>query len=209
MAGEINQMPQGFLNLAVFISGSGSNLQALIDACKQPGFPAKISFVLSNKEDAYGLERAKTAGIPTEILNHKGFARREDYDHALLEILARYPVDLICLAGFMRILTPVFIRPWEGKIINTHPALLPRHGGEGMFGHHVHEAVLESGDKESGPSIHFVTAEVDRGPIILQRRVPVLPEDTPDTLAARVLTEEHKAYPEAVRMIAEGKVRFE
>lgn len=208
MAGAVNhQTPP--LRLAVFISGGGSNLQALIEACKTPGFPASISFVLSNKADAYGLERAKAAGISTEVLSHREFSCREDYDRALLDILARYPVDLICLAGFMRILTPVLIKPWEGKIINTHPALLPRHGGEGMYGHHVHEAVLASGDKESGPSIHFVTAEVDRGPVILQRRVPVLPHDTPDTLAARVLAEEHKAYPQAVRMIAEGKTRFD
>jgi phosphoribosylglycinamide formyltransferase-1 len=196
------------LRLAVFISGGGSNLQALIEACHAPDFPARITLVFSNKAEAYGLERAKAAGIPTEVLSHKDFASREDYDRAILKILARYEVDLICLAGFMRIITPVLIRPWEGKIINTHPALLPRHGGEGMFGHHVHEAVLESGDAESGPSIHFVTAEVDRGPVILQARVPVLPGDTADTLAARVLAEEHKAYPEAVKLIAEGKARF-
>lgn len=196
------------LKLAVFISGSGSNLQALIDACRMPDFPARIALVFSNKADAYGLERARQAGIPTETLSHRDFSSREDYDRAILGILGRYEVDLICLAGFMRIVTPVLIRPWEGKIINTHPALLPRHGGEGMFGHHVHEAVLESGDSESGPSIHFVTADVDCGPVILQARVPVLPGDTPDTLAARVLAEEHKAYPEAVRMIAEGKAGF-
>ncbi|MCD8496663.1 MAG: phosphoribosylglycinamide formyltransferase [Alphaproteobacteria bacterium] len=196
------------LDLAVFISGSGSNLQALIDACRDPDFPARIAVVFSNKEDAYGLTRAKSAGISTETLSHKGFSSREEYDAAAVSIIKRYDPDLICLAGFMRILTPVFITPFAGRIINTHPSLLPRHGGEGMFGHHVHEAVLAAGDSESGPSIHFVTAEVDRGPVILQRRVPVLPDDTPDTLAARVLAEEHKAYPDAVRMIAEGKVSF-
>lgn len=196
------------LNLAVFISGSGSNLQALIDACAEPSFPARIALVFSNKADAYGLERARKAGIPTEYLSHKGFAGREEYDSKVLEILGKYPVDIICLAGFMRILTPVLIKPWEGRMINTHPALLPRHGGEGMFGRHVHEAVLAAGDAESGPSIHFVTAEVDKGPVILQRRVPVLPGDTPDTLAARVLEQEHLAYPEAVRMIAEGRAVY-
>lgn len=193
------------LQLAVFISGSGSNLQALIDACKNPDYPAEISVVISNKPDAYGILRAKKANLPVEIIDHREFSDRAQFEKEIQTVLARFPVDLICLAGFMRILTPDFVMPWEGKIINTHPALLPKHGGEGMYGEHVHKAVLAAGDAESGVSIHYVIPEVDRGQIILQKRVKVLPDDTAETLAARVLEQEHVAYTEAVRMIAEKR----
>lgn len=191
------------LNLAVLISGIGSNLQALIDACADDNFPAKISVVLSNRPDAYGLQRAAAAGIPTEIIDHKKHDSREAFDQAMLEALSTYDIDLICLAGFMRILTPVFINEWAGKILNTHPALLPKHGGEGMYGAHVHRAVLAAGDNESGVSIHIVTEECDQGPVILQRKVPVKPDDTIETLSARVLEQEHIAYPQAVAQIAQ------
>lgn len=192
------------INIAVLISGGGSNLQALIDACADESFPARISLVVSNRPDAYGLTRAKNAGIPTEIVDHKNFKTRDDFDTALLRAIAPFDVDLICLAGFMRILTGTFINAWDGKILNTHPALLPLHGGEGMFGHHVHKAVLDAGDTKSGASIHIVTEECDQGPVVLQKSVPVHANDTVETLAARVLEQEHNAYPEAIRIIAQS-----
>lgn len=191
------------IRIAVLISGSGSNLQALIDACTDSDYPAEIAVVLSNKPDAFGLERAEAAGIPGVIVDHKDFQSREDFDAALLAALSPYSVDLVCLAGFMRILTPVFIGAFAGRILNTHPSLLPKHGGEGMFGAHVHASVLAAGDDKSGVSIHEVTQGVDQGPVVLQRQVPVLDDDTPETLGARVLREEHIAYPEAVRIWAE------
>jgi phosphoribosylglycinamide formyltransferase-1 len=193
------------LHLAVLISGGGSNLQALIDACAEDDFPAQIDIVISNRPGAFGLARAEKAGIPAEIVDHTKFDSREAFEAAMQDILSRYKIDLVCLAGFTRILTPGFVRQWAGKIINTHPALLPRHGGAGMHGAHVHKAVLAAGDEESGVTIHYVIPEVDRGEIILQRRTCVLAGDTPESLAARVLAEEHIAYVEAVRLIAEAK----
>lgn len=191
------------LGLAVFISGNGSNLQSLIEACAEPSFPATLELVLSNRPEAFGLERAKRAGIDTAVIDHKQFKTRETFEEALTEALKGYNIDLICLAGFMRILTSGFISRWENKIINTHPSLLPKHGGPGMFGGHVHRAVLDSGDTQSGVSIHYVIPQVDQGPVILQKTVPVLKGDTPETLGKRVLEQEHLAYPEAIRMIAE------
>ncbi len=194
------------INLAVLISGGGSNLQALIDACAKPDFPAQISVVISNKPSVRGLERAKEANIPARLVDHRSRSSRDLFEHDLQGALAEFDIDLICLAGFMRILTPAFVKQWEGRIINTHPALLPKHGGEGMHGEHVHKAVLAAGDAESGATIHYVIPEVDRGDIILQKRVKVMPWDTVETLAARVLKQEHIAYPEAVRLIAEKLV---
>lgn len=191
------------IKLAVLISGSGSNLQALIDACAASDYPAEIAVVISNKAGAYGLERAESAGIPTHVINHRDHNGREAFDAALVEALQPHGVDLVCLAGFMRILTPVFINAFQGRLLNTHPALLPKHGGKGMYGEHVHKAVLTAGDAESGCSIHEVIVDVDQGPVILQRSVPVEDGDTAESLAARVLAQEHIAYPEAVRMIAE------
>lgn len=185
------------LNLAVFISGRGSNLQSIIDACRNPDFPARISFVLSNKSEAYGLERAHKSGIPTAVVLHKDYPTREAFEDAMMAELARHPVDLICLAGFMRILTPHFINRWPDKIINIHPSLLPDYKGL-----HTHERALADGKKEVGCTIHYVVPEMDSGPIIMQKRVPILPGDTPDTLAARVLEQEHIAYPEAIRKLA-------
>lgn len=194
------------LNLAVLISGGGSNLQALIDACAQDDFPARIQVVISNRPDAFGLERAKNTGIPAHCIDHTAYENRSAFETALQEKLTHYPIDLICLAGFMRILTADFINQWPSKIINTHPALLPLFGGKGMYGEHVHAAVLAAGLRESGASIHYVIPEVDQGPVIVQKTVPVLEGDTIETLSARVIAEEHIAYPEAVRMIA-GKMQ--
>ena len=193
------------LNLAVFISGGGSNLQAVIDACAGDNFPARIQIVISNTADAYGLERAKAEGIPAVVIDHKDYKGRAEFENALQVALSKHEIDLICLAGFMRILTPNFIEKWPNKIINTHPSLLPKYGGKGMFGTHPHEAVLEAGDDVSGCTIHYVTAGVDEGEIIIQKSVDVLPDDSVESLAARVLAQEHIAYVEAVRKIAETR----
>lgn len=186
------------LNLAILISGRGSNMQALIEACKNPDYPAQISAIISNQPGAAGLQRAKEASVPTEVVDHKEYQGRKSFEDALLRTLENYPVDLICLAGFMRILTPHFINHWKNKIINIHPSLLPDYKGL-----HTHERVIQDKKKESGCTVHYVVPEMDSGPVIVQERVQVLPEDTPETLAARVLEQEHIAYPEAVRIIAE------
>jgi phosphoribosylglycinamide formyltransferase-1 len=186
------------INLGVLISGRGSNLQALIDACADPDFPAQIAIVISNIEGAYGLERAKKADIPATTISHKNYKTREAFEDEIHEILIERNVDLVCLAGFMRILTPHFIGRWPGTLINIHPSLLPDYKGL-----HTHERVLEDGKPESGCTVHYVVPEMDSGPTIVQKRVPVKAGDTPETLAARVLEQEHIAYPEAVRMIAE------
>ena len=200
-------MSKSKLNLAVLISGSGSNLQALIDACKDPTYPAQINVVISNRPDAYGLERAKGENIPTFCIDHKKYTDRVEFENDVQKNLDQYSIDLICLAGFMRILTADFINKWPEKIINTHPALLPKFGGEGMYGAHVHKAVLDARESESGASIHYVIPEVDQGPVIAQARVPVLDGDTVESLSARVIAEEHKLYPEAVRRIAEAQIQ--
>lgn len=191
------------LNLAVLISGSGSNLQALIDSCKDENFPAQINVVISNRPDAYGLKRAEKEGIPAITIDHTTYENRNSFEDAIQNALKEYPVDLICLAGFMRILTADFINEWPNKIINTHPALLPKFGGKGMYGEHVHRAVIEAGEQKSGASIHYVIPEVDQGPVIIQKTVPVLEGDTIETLSTRVIEQEHIAYPEAVKLIAE------
>lgn len=191
------------LNLAVFISGRGSNLQSLIDACQNADFPARITLVLSNKPDAYGLQRAAQAGIPTCVVDHKNYAGREAFEDALQDALQQHSVDLICLAGFMRILTAGFVQPWEGRMINIHPSLLPAYKGLD-----THARAIQAGEKYAGCSVHYVTPGMDEGPIIIQRAVPIEAQDTAETLSARILPEEHIAYPEAVRMIANGKVRY-
>ena len=195
------------LNLAVLISGSGSNLQALIDACADSDFPAQIVLVISNNPDAYGLQRARDAGIKTAIINHKDFDNRAAFEDEIQAALDKQPIDLICLAGFMRILTADFVEKWPQRILNTHPSLLPKFGGEGMYGHHVHQAVIDAGEAESGCSIHYVIPEVDQGPVIIQKTVKVMPEDTAETLAERVIAREHIAYPEAVRLLADEKLK--
>lgn len=192
------------LNLGVLISGRGSNLQALIDACATAGFPARIALVLSNKPDAAGLARAQAAGIATAIVNHRDFPDRESFERAVDEKLQAAGVELLCLAGFMRVLTAWFVQRWQGKLINIHPSLLPSFPGVD-----THARALAAGVRFSGCTVHYVVPDVDAGPIIVQAAVPVLAADTPDGLAARILQAEHRAYPFAVRLIAEGKVRID
>ncbi len=187
--------------VGVLISGSGSNLQALIEACQQPDFPAEIAVVLSNKADAYGLERAKLVGIPAHVLSHKDFGTRDEYDAELHQMLNRHLVDVVCLAGFMRILSDGFVARWHDAMINIHPSLLPSFKGA----HAIRDA-LAAGVKVTGCSVHFVRAEMDSGPIIAQAAVPVLPGDNESKLAARVLEQEHKIYPLALRLFADGKL---
>ncbi|MBF0247685.1 MAG: phosphoribosylglycinamide formyltransferase [Alphaproteobacteria bacterium] len=190
------------LKLAVLISGRGSNLQALIDACQDETFPAEIVLVLSNKDDAYGLERARVAGIPTAVLNHKAYADRESFDAAMTEKIVEAGAEFVCLAGFMRLLSDDFVRAWRDRLINIHPSLLPS-----FKGLHVHERVIEEGARFSGCTVHFVRPAMDEGPIIVQAVVPVQADDTPDALAARILKQEHVIYPLAVKLIAEGRAR--
>jgi phosphoribosylglycinamide formyltransferase-1 len=191
------------LKLAILISGRGSNMSALIEACAKPDFPATISLVLSNIPDAPGLQKASGAGLATEIVPHKDYPNREAFERAMLSVIARYDVDLICLAGFMRLLSPLFVEAWEGRLINIHPSLLPDYKGL-----HTHQRALDDGRSEAGCSVHYVIPAMDEGPVILQKRVPILAHDTAQTLAERVLEQEHIAYPEAVRLIAEGKVTY-
>jgi phosphoribosylglycinamide formyltransferase-1 len=189
--------------VAIFASGGGSNAQALLDGMAEPGFPAVAVLVFSNKAAALALERAKKAGIEAVYLDPKAYSSREDYDRAIVEILQAARIDIICFAGYMRIVTPVLIKAFEGRILNVHPALLPKFGGPGMYGHHVHEAVLAAGEKESGASVHLVTEGVDEGEILLQSRVPVLTGDSLESLGKRVLEQEHRIYPQALRRLVE------
>lgn len=189
--------------LAILISGRGSNLQAFIDACKRGELAAQIAIVLSNKPDALGLERARTAGIPTACIDHRNFPDRESFDHALVHELASHAVDLVILAGFMRILTPVFITPFQGRLLNIHPSLLPKYPGL-----NTHQRALEAGDREAGVTVHFVTQELDGGPPVLQAKVPVEPGDTAETLAARVIALEHVIYLIATGWFLEGRLRL-
>jgi len=190
------------MKLAVLVSGRGSNLQALIDACQNDDFPAEIALVLSNKADAYGLERAKQAGIPTAVLSHQDFEDRETFDTAMSEKIEEAGAELVCLAGFMRLLSDGFVRQWRDRLINIHPSLLPAYKGL-----HVHERMIEEGARFGGCTVHFVRPAMDEGPIIIQAAVPIHPDDTPDELAARILEQEHVIYPAAVKAIAEGRVR--
>jgi len=194
------------LKVAVLISGRGSNLQALIDAFGPhvPDSPVRIALVLSNKADALGLERAAKAGIKTEIVDHKAFAAREDFDVAMDREIRAGGAEFVALAGFMRLFTPQFVTTWKDKLINIHPALLPAFPGLD-----THKRALQAGVRFHGATVHFVRHETDTGPIIAQAAVPVLPGDDEDTLAARVLQAEHKLYPLALRLVAEGKVRVE
>lgn len=191
-------------NLAILISGSGSNLQSFIDQVQSGELQAKISVVLSNKPDVKGLERAQNAGIATEVIEHKHFASREEFDQALVNTLNKYPVDLVILAGFMRILTPVFIQPFQGRLLNIHPSLLPKYPGL-----NTHQRALEAGDTVAGATVHFVTEELDGGPPIVQAQVPIQSGDNPETLAAKVLIQEHKIYPQAARWYAENRLRLD
>ncbi|MBI3591446.1 MAG: phosphoribosylglycinamide formyltransferase [Candidatus Melainabacteria bacterium] len=186
--------------IAVLVSGTGTNLQAIIDAIKSGSLNnTEISIVISNKKDAYALKRAEAEGIKNVFVNPKDFSNNLDFDKKLIEIINNYGVDLVVLAGYTKILTKVFVDSFPNKIINIHPALLPDFGGKGMYGSKVHEAVLKSGIKESGCTVHFVTNEVDNGPIIFQTKVPILEGDTVDSLSKRILKEEHKSLVEGIK----------
>jgi phosphoribosylglycinamide formyltransferase 1 len=196
------------IKIAVFASGGGSNLQALLDAQEAGRFKGRIGLVFSNVPDAKALERAHNHMVETVAITSKGYSgSREEYDREILAICQNKKIDLICLAGYMRVLSPFFVKAFPYRIMNIHPALLPKFGGVGMYGHHVHEAVLAAKEKESGASVHFVTEGVDAGPVILQGSVKVMPTDTAQTLAERVLKVEHQLYPEAVRLFCEGKIK--
>jgi phosphoribosylglycinamide formyltransferase-1 len=191
------------LPIGVLVSGGGTNLQAIIDAIEANQLDAKIQLVLSNKAGAYGLVRAKNHGIPTEVLDHKQFSSREAYDQAVVEILQARGVELVVLAGFMRLLSPVFVQAYSNRLMNIHPALLPSFPGL-----HVQKKALEHGVRFSGCTVHFVNEECDEGPIIIQAVVPVFADDTEETLAARILKQEHRIYPRAIQLYSEGRLRI-
>ncbi|NUB06926.1 phosphoribosylglycinamide formyltransferase [Azospirillum sp. Vi22] len=193
------------LKVGVLISGRGSNLQALIDACAAPGFPADIALVLSNKADAYGLERATAAGVPVAVVSHRDFpGDKRAFEEAMDARLREAGVELVCLAGFMRLLSPWFVERWHDRMINIHPSLLPS-----FKGLDTHQRALDAGVRFHGCTVHYVRTEMDEGPIIAQAAVPVLPGDDADRLSARVLEAEHRLYPQALRLIAEGRARVE
>jgi len=190
-------------NVAVLISGRGSNLRALIQSTKDAGHPARIALVLSNKPDAEGLEIAKAAGIETVVIESRG-KERAAFDAEMDALLRGKGIEYICLAGFMRLLTTDFVQAWYGRMINIHPSLLPAFRGT-----QVHERVIESGTRFTGCTVHFVSPEVDAGPIILQAAIPVPQEATPESIAAAVLEQEHVLYPQALRLLAEGRLVIE
>jgi phosphoribosylglycinamide formyltransferase-1 len=197
------------VRIGVLASGSGSNLQAVMDAIAAGTIHGRIVLVISDQPGAYALERARGAGIETAVILSKEYASRAEFSQALADRLRASEVDLVILAGFMRVITRELTEAFAGRMINIHPALIPSFCGPGYYGHHVHEAVLNYGAKVSGCTVHFVEEDVDAGPIILQRTVPVLDDDTPDTLAARVLVEEHQALPEAVRLFCADRLRID
>lgn len=191
-------------NVVVLLSGRGSNLQALIDSTCQGDNPARITAVISNRSDAYGLQRAQQAGIATVTLDHQQFDGREAFDAALIQVIDAHQPDLVVLAGFMRILTPGFVNHYSGRLLNIHPSLLPKHKGL-----HTHQRALEAGDREHGCSVHFVTEELDGGPLVVQAVLPVVENDTAESLAQRVHQLEHLIYPLAVHWFAEGRLRLD
>ena len=191
-------------DVVVLLSGTGSNLQALIDSNDVKDSPARIRAVISNRADAYGLQRAKDAGIETRVLDHKAFEGREAFDAALIEIIDTFNPQLVVLAGFMRILSADFVRHYQGRLLNIHPSLLPKYKGL-----HTHQRALEAGDREHGCSVHFVTEELDGGPLVVQAVIPVESDDSPHSLAQRVHTQEHRIYPLAVRWFAEGRLSLD
>ncbi len=190
--------------VAVLISGRGSNMAALIEAAKAPDYPAAIALVVSNRPDASGLARAREAGIATVVIDHRPFGEdREAFERALDAQLQAHRIELVCLAGFMRLLTPAFVRRWSGRMLNIHPALLPQ-----FKGLHTHRRALAAGVKRHGATVHFVVPEMDSGPIVAQDSVPVLEGDTEASLAERVLEVEHRLYPRALRLVAAGQATF-
>jgi phosphoribosylglycinamide formyltransferase-1 len=193
--------------LAVFLSSGGTTLQNLLDRIGDGRLNAQIVLVASNNSDAFGLVRAENAGIPTAVVDRKSSALREDFSRKLFDLCREHRSDLVCLAGFLQLIS--IPDDFQGRVMNIHPALIPALCGKGFYGHHVHEAALACGVKITGCTVHFCDNQYDHGPIILQRAVPVLEDDTPDTLAARVFEQECEAYPEAIRLFAEGRLRIE
>jgi phosphoribosylglycinamide formyltransferase-1 len=195
------------VRIGVLVSGGGTNLQAIIDAVESGILKgrAEVAVVISNKADVFALERAKKNHIPAIFADRKQFKDGIAYCENLVEVLKKYRVDLVCLAGYLLKLEPNFVRAFHGRILNIHPALLPKFGGKGMYGHHVHEAVVAAGEQESGATVHWVDEEYDHGSTVVQGCVPVLAGDTPEILAKRVLEVEHKIYPEAILKVISGK----
>lgn len=196
------------LHLAVLASGGGTNLQAIIDACEGGEIDAQVVLVVSNNSDAGALQRARTHGIPDLHLSSKQFDSQEKFDTRLLEVLAEYKVDLVILAGYMKLLSPSVVSAYRHRMLNIHPALLPSFGGKGMYGLRVHQAVIESGAKFSGVTVHVVDEQYDHGPIVAQQVVPVMDDDTPEILAKRVLVQEHQIYKQVIQLFAEHRVRI-
>jgi phosphoribosylglycinamide formyltransferase-1 len=190
--------------LGVLISGRGSNLQAILDAIREGRLDARVGVVVSNRAGAQGLERARKSGVPTVVIDHKAFDAREAFDRRVLEELQKYEVDVVCLAGFMRLLSPTLVRAFPNRILNIHPALLPSFPGL-----HGQRQALGYGVKVSGATVHVVDEELDHGPILAQAAVPVMAGDTEESLSARILEEEHRLYPKAIGMLLDGKFRFE
>ncbi|HEX5372078.1 MAG TPA: phosphoribosylglycinamide formyltransferase [Aquabacterium sp.] len=186
-------------NIVLLISGRGSNMEAIVHACAREGWPARIAAVISNKATAAGLAFAAGHGIPTAVVDHKGFDSREAFDAELARVIDGFAPDVVVLAGFMRILTEGFVRHYEGRLLNIHPSLLPAFPGL-----HTHQRAIDAGCKVAGATVHFVTPELDHGPIVAQAVVPVQPDDTEESLSARVLSQEHLIYPQAVRWLVEG-----
>ena len=188
-------------NIVILISGRGSNMEAIVDACAQEQWPARVAAVISNKATAAGLQFATSRGIATAVVDHKQFDSREAFDTELARVVDSYQPDVVVLAGFMRILTEGFVRHYDGRLLNIHPSLLPAFPGL-----HTHERAIEAGCKLAGATVHLVTPELDHGPIVIQAAVPVLPGDTDETLSERVLKQEHQVYPRAVRWFVEGQL---
>ncbi len=191
-------------NIVILISGRGSNMEAIVRACAAEAWPARIAAVISNRPDATGLSFAAEHGIATAVIDHKGFSERAAFDAELARVVQSYEADVVVLAGFMRILSPDFVRRFEGRLLNIHPSLLPAFPGL-----HTHQRALQAGCKVAGATVHLVTAELDHGPIVAQAVVPVLPGDTEATLSARVLVREHEIYPRAVRWLVQGELSIE
>jgi phosphoribosylglycinamide formyltransferase-1 len=197
------------IRIAVLVSGQGrgSNMQAIIDACHSGKIDGEVALVLGVNDEAPAIERARSQGIPTLCISPKAYETTEAYDAAVFDALKAASIDLICLAGYMRVLGQDIVDHWRDRIMNVHPALIPSFCGKGMYGHHVHEAVIARGVKFTGVTVHLVDEEYDTGPIVLQTVVPVDEDDTPDTIAAKVLVEEHKTYTDAIALFAAGRLR--
>lgn len=196
------------MNIAVFASGRGSNFEAILSAIQHERLRARVSLLVSNKSSAGALELARTHGIPALHLSPQQFPSEEAYVDRLLDVLSEHRAELIALAGYLKKIPPRVVNRYRNRIVNIHPALLPKYGGAGMYGIRVHEAVIAAGERVSGATVHLVDEEYDRGATLMQQTIPVAPDDTPETLAANVLSVEHELYPEVLRAFAEGRVRI-